>query len=183
MKQDNKGYSLVEIIIVIAIMVILSGGVFFSIYMVFGANAKTCANDIKNAISQCKVNAMGKSDAALEIYRDSSNQCIYARQWIKEGDDWQSKDAEKISNAKVYVSYTKDSSNSGTRTYDELDGTKSIFIAFDRGSGAFKPSKKPGATGEDDVYTGFIVVGGTRKYTIELVGLTGKVSVTAGVNN
>lgn len=177
MKQNNNGYSLVEIIIVIAIMAILTGGVFFSINMVFGANAKTCANDLKNAISQCKVNTMGKSDAALEIYRDSSNQCIYAKQWIKESYGWQAKEPEKISNAKVYVTYTTDGTN-----FQELDDTKSIFIGFDRSSGSFREGTNPNSGMTDPIYSGFFVGGGGRKYDIELVKLTGKVSVEAGVD-
>ncbi|MDE6749048.1 MAG: prepilin-type N-terminal cleavage/methylation domain-containing protein [Lachnospiraceae bacterium] len=177
MKQNNKGYSLVEIIIVIAIMAILTGGVFFSINMVFGANAKTCANDLKNAISQCKVNTMGKSDAALEIYRDSSNQCIYARQWIKESYGWQAKEPEKISNAKVYITYSTDGTN-----FQELDGTKSLYIGFDRSSGSFKEGTNPNSGMVDPIYSGFFVGGGGRKYDIELVKLTGKVNVEAGVD-
>ena len=177
MKQNNNGYSLVEIIIVIAIMAILTGGVFFSINMVFGANAKTCANDLKNAISQCKVNTMGKSDAALEIYRDSSNQCIYAKQCIKESYGWQAKEPEKISNAKVYVTYTTDGTN-----FQELDDSKSIFIGFDRSSGSFREGTNPNSGMTDPIYSGFFVGGGGRKYDIELVKLTGKVSVEAGVD-
>lgn len=187
MKQNNKGYSLVEIIIVIAIMSILTGGVFFSINMVFGANAKTCANDIKSAISQCKVNAMGKSDASLEIYRSDKDQCIYARQWIKESYGWQPKEPEKISNAKVYVTYAYITAKDN---YIELDDTKHIFIGFDRSSGAFKEAamlKESGGTviieGYDPVYYGFFVGGGRRKYDIKLEELTGKVSIEAGVDN
>lgn len=178
MKQNNNGYSLVEVIIVIAIMAILTGGVFFSINMVFVANAKTCANDIKNAISQCKVNTMGKSDATLEIYRDSSNQCIYARQWIKESYGWQAKEPEKISNAKVYVTYTTDGIN-----FTELDGTKSIYIGFDRSGGSFKEGTNPNSGMTDPIYSGFFVGGGRRRYDIELIKLTGKVSVVAGVDS
>lgn len=186
MKQNNNGYSLVEIIIVIAIMVILTGGVFFSINMVFAANAKTCANDIKSAIAQCKVNAMGKSDASLEIYRSDKDQCIYARQWIKESYGWQHKEPEKISNAKVYVTYTE-----GSNPPKELDDTKHIFIGFDRSSGAFKEAAilDESCVGTDltvdtdSMYSGFFVGGGGRKYDIALEELTGKVSIEAGVDN
>lgn len=187
MTQNNNGYSLVEMIIVIAIIAILTGGVFLSINLVFGANAKTCANDLKNAISQCKVNAMGKSNASLEIYRDSSNQCIYVRQWIEESYGWQAKEPEKISNAKVYVTYTIEGSGSSP----ELDGTKSIFIGFDRSSGSFKAAAildescvgTHNILDEDSIYSGFFVGGGRRKYDIELIKLTGKVSIEAGADN
>lgn len=174
MKQNNNGYSLVEIIIVIAIMAILTGGIFFSVNMVFGANAKTCANDLRGAITQCKVNAMGKSDAALEIFRDSSNQCIYARQWINDGSGWQSRDREKISNARVNVTYTADGVN-----FQELDDSHPVFIGFDRSSGAFRECTDPnsGALNSYPIYQEFRVTGGSRAFTVELTRLTGKVSV------
>ena len=54
MEKDNKGYSLVELIIVIAIMALLTGTAFFSINMIFGAGAKACANDIKEALAENK---------------------------------------------------------------------------------------------------------------------------------
>lgn len=180
MKQNNNGYSLVEIIIVVAIMAILTGGVFFSINMVFAANAKTCANDIKSAIAQCKVNAMGKSDAVLEIYRSDKDQCIYARQWIKESYGWQAKEPEKISNAKVYVTYTAEYNSP-----EELDDTKRILIGFNRSSGSFKKATNPDSDTSEfaPIYDGFFVGGGGRKYEIKLEELTGKVSIEAGVDN
>ena len=74
---NNSGYSLVELIIVIAIMAVLIGTVFYSITMIFGANAKTCANNIQRAIADCKVTTMGKKEAYMELYRDAEgNVCI-----------------------------------------------------------------------------------------------------------
>ena len=109
MEKNNKGYSLVELIIVIAIMALLTGTVFFSINMIFGAGAKACANDIKEALAENKVTAMGKSGARVEIYRDASDDCVYAVQWIKSGTGWEPKRAdesgntvpEKIGNSRV----------------------------------------------------------------------------------
>lgn len=174
MKKNNDGYSLVEIIIVIAIMMILTGGIFYSVNMVFGANAKTCANDLRGAIAQCKINAMGKSDAALEIFRDSTNQCIYARQWTNDGSGWNSNEREKISNARVGVTYTTDGAS-----YQELDDTHPVFIGFDRSSGSFQECTDPGTgvINSYPIYQEFRVTGGSRSFTVELTRLTGKVSV------
>lgn len=166
MKKNNYGYSLVEIIIVIAIMMVLTGGLFFSVVMVFGANAKTCANDLRGAITQNKINAMGKSEAKLVIYRDNNNQCVYAQQCIMNGGTWENKDAEKISNARVYVVFTAED---GTTT--ELTPGTSVEICFDRSSGSFK------ANDAGIIYSEILVEGGNRSFTVVLTKLTGKVSV------
>lgn len=166
MKKKNGGYSLVEIIIVIAIMSILTGGLVYSVNMVFGANAKTCANDLRGAIAQNKINAMGKSEAKVEIYRDASNQCIYAKQWVWSNGAWEDKGAEKISNARVYVAFVPEG---GTAV--ELNPGDSVEICFDRSSGSFK------ANDAGIIYSEILVEGGRRSFTVVLTRLTGKVSV------
>lgn len=178
MNKKNGGYSVVEIVIVIAIMAVLTGGLFFSVNMVFGANAKTCANDLRAAIAQNKVNAMGKSESKVIIERDASNNCIYATQvigtfnrstgmleWNNEGPSPTAK-REKISNARVYVEFiAKDGTN------DVLDPGESVEICFDRSTGSFK------ANDAGIIYSEILVEGGRRSFTVVLTELTGKVSV------
>lgn len=172
MKKNNKGFSLVELIIVIAIIAVILGTAFFSLNLVFGANAKTCANDIKNAIAQGKINAMGKSNAYVEIFRDTTDQCIYARQCILENGTWAIGEAELISNARVYVGFVPEG---GTET--ELAPGDSVRISFDRGSGSFREFHD-GAT-VAPVYSEVLVRGGTRAYRLVLTKLTGKVNIEA----
>lgn len=174
MNRKNGGYSLVEIVIVIAIMAILTGGLFFSVNLVFGANAKTCANDIRAAIAQNKVNAMGKSEAKVVIERDAANSCIYATQLIGTYNkstgilEWNTADSkrEKIGNAKVYVEFT---TKSGVST--ELTPGDSVEICFDRSTGSFK------ANDAGIIYSEVLVEGGRRSFTVVMTELTGKVSV------
>ena len=82
-KWNEKGFSLVELIIVIAIMAVVIGTVVFSVSMVFSANAKACCNNLQRAIADCKVTTMGKSEAWLVLYRGSDNQ-IYCQMYYNE---------------------------------------------------------------------------------------------------
>ena len=70
-KKDNRGYSLVELIIVVAIIAVVATTAVLSIGLIFSANAKTCANDIMSAISECKITTMsyGRGNVRLLIYR------------------------------------------------------------------------------------------------------------------
>ncbi len=176
MGKNNKGYSLVELIIVIVIMALLSGTVLFSISMIFGASAKACANDIKEALAENKVTAMGKSEAKVEIYRDASDNNIYIIQWVKEGGVWKPKkvdDAgnavpEKVGNSRVYVAYEeKDSS-----TEVELTAGSSLQLCYDRGNGGFS-KKSENCILCEKIY----VKGGSRSYVLTLTELTGKVEL------
>lgn len=173
MKKDNKGYSLVELIIVIAIMALFAGTTLFSVVMIFSASAKACANDIKEALAENKVTAMGKSEAKVEIYRDAADDCVYVVQWIKKGDDWEPKRTdgagnpvpEKLGNSRVYVAYVP---KGGAET--ELTSGSSLQICYDRSNGSFS-DKSDGCTLCEKIY----VKGGSRFYELTLIELTGKV--------
>lgn len=155
-----------ELIIVIAIMALLTGTAFFSINMIFGASAKTCANDIKEALAENKVTAMGKSEAKVEIYRDASDNCVYVKQWVKKGDDWESKEPERLGNSRVYVAYVP---KGGTET--ELTSGSSVQLCYDRSNGSFS-DKSEGCIICTEIY----VKGGSRFYKLTLTELTGKVT-------
>lgn len=177
--KNNKGYSLVELIIVIAIMAVVMSTLIFSISLVFSANAKTCANDIKSALAETKITSMGKNEAFVEIYRDASNGCIYSRQFMKREDgSWYGKKAEKIGNARVYVAYCVDG---GSET--ELAEGDSIYLAYDRSSGSFRSTgtmqKDDGTSVAIAYYSKIHVWGGNKNLQVSLIKLTGKVSVEA----
>ncbi len=82
--NDNRGYSIIELIIVLAIIAIIMGTVFYSIILIFSANAKSCANNIQRSIGDCKVTTMGKADAYMELYRNDDG--IYTRMHVTESD-------------------------------------------------------------------------------------------------
>ena len=81
--KNNSGFSLVELIIVIAIIAALIGTVVLSVSMVFSANAKACSNDLQRAIADCKVTTMGKAQAWLIVYRGENGR-IYSQLHIME---------------------------------------------------------------------------------------------------
>lgn len=156
---DNSGYSLIELIIVMAIIAVLLTTVVFSITMVFSANAKACANDIQRAITDCKVTTMGKAEAYMEIYRDTDEN-IYSQMFVVENGSTEAMDPEKLGPARVAVSYKK---NDGSEEELTAGGAK-LKIAFDRASGSFTA----------DTCTSIKVKGGTKHYEITLIRLTGK---------
>ena len=166
--KNNSGFSLVELIIVIAIIAALIGTVVLSVSMVFSANAKACSNDLQRAIADCKVTTMGKAQAWLIVYR-GENDRIYSQLHImeqKEGGEAGelvevTEDLQKI---RVTVTYTD---ASGTPDLELPTGADAgIRIEFDRSSGSFKDAPQM-----------IEIQGGHRDYKLDFIKLTGKIAV------
>lgn len=167
---NNNGYSIVELVIVIAIIALIISTVFYSVIMVFSANAKSCANDIQRTIGDCKVTTMGKSKAYMELYRDT-DQNVYTKMyiWDKGAGDYVEAEPQKVGTSRVYVAYKP---KGGAET-ELLAGGTPIEIWFDRATGGFKED------GSGNLYEIIYVQGGSKSYEITLTKLTGKSEVIA----
>lgn len=155
-------------VIIIAILALIISTTFYSVIMVFSANAKTTANNIQRAIADCKVTTMGKSAAYMELYRDAADQNVYTRMYIWDisAGDYAPAEPQKVGTSRVYVAYKP---KSGIET--ELTAGNKIVITFDRASGGFK------ADGSGNIYEKLHVIGGSKDYDIVLTELTGKSEV------
>lgn len=170
--SGNDGFSLVELIIVVAIMAALLTTVMLSISMVFSANAKACANSIQRAVADCKVTTMGKSAAWLIIYRDTDG-VLYGQMHTMEQKSGEAvgtyeevvQEPEKLGGKRVSITYTDESgADMGELPVGESNG---IRIEFDRSSGSFK----------DGTIKSIDIIGGNKHYQLTLIKLTGKLSI------
>lgn len=160
---------MIELVIVLAIIAVIMGTVFYSIILIFSANAKSTANDIQRAIGDCKVATMGKASAYMELYRDAGNENVYTRMYVMDSSGaYVPSEPQKVGPKKVTVAYQP---KGGSRT-EFLPGD-SIEIWFDRATGGFK------ADGSGNLYEIIFVEGGSKKYEITLTALTGKSEVKA----
>ena len=71
MKKNNLGMSLVEIIIVIAILAVAAGTLGLGIGMITGKPAEKCAKKLNAIMNNNRMTTMGKLSARLEIYIDA----------------------------------------------------------------------------------------------------------------
>ena len=175
--KNQKGYSLIELIVVIAILAIVAFSGFSMLGLLSGKYAKECAEKMESAMSESKVNALGKSKGASEydvyvrIYADTDGN-IFIDSVV--GTQMQT---SKIGNSKVEVSAVKGAL--GTDTADTTVllsslGTDGVVIAFNRSDGSFNPVQ-----GETDVYWKRILFKqGSITYQIEMVARTGKFSLS-----
>lgn len=169
---NNDGYSLIELVIVLAIIAVIMGTVFYSIILIFSANAKSTANDIQRAIGDCKVATMGRASAYMELYRDAGNENVYTRMYVMDSSgSYVPSEPQKVGPRRVTVAYSQD----GTSETELAAGDK-IAIFFDRANGGFTTGTADDGT-TYPIYKAIFVRGGSKHYKIELTKLTGKSEV------
>lgn len=168
MKKNNKGFSMIELIIVIAILGILTGMSTLSINYLKLANTRSAAKKIDSTLSKLKIDTMSKNERPyLYVYNDGGKYYML----------YSTKDT--LSDAKV------NSASGGTviggnaveiqveknDTMHTIGVDKSVRLGFKKGNGAFLPDK-------DGEYCTKLKVKGKNnskvEYTIILVKDTGK---------
>ena len=174
MKKDNKGFSMVEMIIVIAIVGILAGTVVVLSGHIKYGNTKKVAAAIDTSISKLQAYAMSKSGKQYMYIYQSGGDYYTA----KLTDNLTSFDASKlndtngtkIANGSVEIFVNSESG-------DKISGHSFIKLAYDK-SGIFDANatkaviESGGASGESEINT--IVVKGGSTFTIKLIKSTGK---------
>ena len=80
MRKDNKGFSLVEIIIVLAIMAIIAVAILAGSGYQAGTAASALADSIKTAVGETRIKTMGKQETVLYLYKDATDGKYY-KQW------------------------------------------------------------------------------------------------------
>ena len=67
MKQNNKGLSLVELIVVISIMAVVIGMGVLSFSLLFGTQAKSCAQKVSGMLNETKTGCLSRYDETMTL--------------------------------------------------------------------------------------------------------------------
>ena len=169
MKKNNKGMSLVEIIIVIAIVGILAAASVSMAGNIKYANTQKAVESIEDKLDNLQVTTMSKaSKQYLYIYRKGGN--YYAKvsttATTNSNDSLFDDQGTKLSNSSLTIYYAKDN---GSKTM--VDSSHFIRICYNRAGAFYYPDANSTTLGTncDKIY-----VKGSREYTITLVEETGK---------
>ncbi len=158
MKYDNHGFTLIELVVVIAIMGILAGVAAISTSIIPASRAKSCASRINASLDRCRTGCLTHGEntyMTLSVNSDGKIEVAY----------YESADASNPDPADKAVLSSGGVTVTGGGTALTASSAP-IKIAFDRSSGALKePVKKTDYT--------LTVAGGGRPYTIHIVGATG----------
>lgn len=164
--SSNRGFSLIELIIVIAIMAVVMGFFIAGLGYLLGVNVRSCAHELQTAIGATRINTMGKEEVHLKIYRDSTDHCIYKQERVKESSGWTDLTPEKIGKATLTVTHYVDDGSGGMTGETELTDGSSIEIIFDRSSGK-----------ETTDYNCIKIEAGAIAMSVRIVPATGKVYI------
>jgi prepilin-type N-terminal cleavage/methylation domain-containing protein len=184
LKKNNRGYSLVELVIVIAVMAVLSGLLVTSVSILAGWDAKECAKDIEGHLNNVKTNALSKLGAELLLSRDADDN--YIIEYVEYGYEKNSSGNLVMVPSVVTREYFLGKKKVSIVCILE-DGTNitvsqaaNISIGFNRSSGAlttFKTSDPSYTLMLDNHCESIEITRGSITYAINMVPETGKISM------
>lgn len=165
-RTDNRGLSLVEIIVVIAIVTVMAGFFIIGIGMITGKPVEQCARQMKIVLEQCRTAAMGKpaGDAYLVLSQDSEG--VWATLW-----QGGVPDRKRVGQGDVQVKVMLDSVEYNLK--DEFPS--GLRIDFDRASGGLLASTVPG--GGQGFCKSITISRGSTVRTLTIIRLTGKMQI------
>ncbi len=177
MMKDNKGFSLLEFIIVLGMAAILAGSaVSFTGYIRY-ANSKSCAERLYSGIDRLQVTSMAKKDKKVMVVWRKDDEYYYDIYTYDgstvSGNAVRTKSIDectngttgtKLGNSALTIKYK----NKNTGVYKSLDNDDSFIIAY-----AMDGSYSKTYTDTEEIVVEN-VDGEGMKYTIKLITDTGK---------
>ena len=162
--KDNKGISLVELIVVVAIMVVLTAAISLGVSTFTSKHATQCAKNMQISLNRARLGAMGKKNAYLAFFQTTDgvymverfNEEAYGADGTRIDLSLPAADAVRIGKSGLTVTVNGADLSTGTPQY----------IEFNRSDGSLKSPS-----------TLQIVVkkGSIKTCTLKVEPLTGKV--------
>lgn len=173
-KADNRGFSLVEIIIVVAIISVLIGTVGYGLSFSSGKPAEDCAQKTVSMLQHARTLTMGKYKviSTITVKKETGEIVLVEQVYSTEAQMTANtpETTETVIGAKgVKLEYSYDAA-----TYTQLDDSGSLVVEFSRSTGALKPTGGESST----TYLKEIRVSkANTTRTIEIAPLTGRVEI------
>lgn len=170
--KNNKGLTMIELIVVISIMVVMTGIVTISMNFLPAHRVSSCTRELKLFLNRGRVESMSRENMVLKVAKAGDGS--YAI--------WENgKEVKKIGSSGISICYEDSSGQS-----HDIGAGEALVVSFDRASGALRPLiqevKADGTlvyqTDEagNYIYCNRITIGNSRKQEhLVLVRATGKI--------
>ncbi len=165
-KKNNGGYSLIELLVILAIVSVFTGFIGYNVAVTNSFRARECAKDIATDIQSLKVTTLAKSatvgDTKMILYKTGKE--IHRKFVYKDGTE-----DDKLLVKRVTVRHGI--KGGLMKELGDIGSGNEMTVTFNRASGSMVDAGGAVST------TNYVEVYGTadKKYTVELVPSTGKV--------
>ena len=163
MKDNNKGFSYVELILVLAIMSIMIGMIGLSIGLVTRNNVTKAAAKMESAFNTARITSLSKGSEQGAINIMQENGAVYYCIGKFDPEDPNCPEWKKIAQSPVRITMAN-----GSDHYDLADGSILVY-KYNPSSGAFKTDTFP--------YSQIIFTNGSKESSLILYKTTGKCKV------
>lgn len=168
-KIGNSGFSLVEIIIVLAIISVLAGTVSYGLSFSSGKPAEECAQKVVSVLQHARTTTMGKYKVIIQIKNDagliSVEQNVYRSQM-----DYNNATPDVTETTVGAMGVSFEYSSNGT-DYTQLGEGAVLTLEFSRSTGALKDN------GTGAYWQYFRISKAHTVKNIEIVPLTGRIEL------
>lgn len=157
MKKKQQGFSLVELVVVIAIMVVMTTGIAMSLKSVDSQKTKGAINTSASVLAYAQSQAMSKASAYCKIaLNDKGDSYEIYNAYYQEGQWKESK--KSLCSSKVTITYLVDTES----TPQTITKDKPLILSYEKSSGRYLPViTKVQSTGEF-VYGTKVTEGGSQ---------------------
>ena len=165
--KNNKGYSLVEILIVICILAVVSSSATISFRLIYNSKVTTGARTLQTLCKTARLNNMTKEKLKyIHIFKKDGANYVYVDEQLNGNT---TNKEEQIGSAQMSISY-----GTSGGTFKAITNDKVLTIYFDRSGQCYMYDKS--GVGINNVDTlGF--TNGARTAIVNISRITGKVSM------
>lgn len=157
-RKKNQGFTLLELIVVIAIMAVALGITGMSLGVIQQSRSKGCAQEMKSSLEMARTSAMAKGGGSVTIYKDTTTGDIMMQTT--------GGDSRKIGGSSLTVTYGF-KGDSDVYTLGSEPAGKELKVTFSASSGSISDTNS----------VEWIRINGNKKYKLTLYKLTGKVTM------
>ncbi|MBO7632133.1 MAG: type II secretion system protein [Lachnospiraceae bacterium] len=155
--KKERGFTLVEVMVTVAIMGVLAGIVGITMGVLLGQRVKSMAADTKSVFQSTQIASMSRDAAYIELRQSGDDAFVIA--YSSAGNEINRAEGHDV---QLYISING----------AEEAVSSPVQIRFDRQTGGLKPI----VDGGDDYLTAIRVTNGNKSVTLKVSRLTGKVT-------